>query len=546
MRRMIVAVSCLLLCAGPITARAQGKLDKKISLSIRRLSLTRALEEIGRKGGFFFSYNTNILSGDSIVDVSAEARPLRQVLEKLLGGNYEFQESGRYIIILRKATGPPARIITVSGSVYDKETGELLNDVSLYESDQLVSALTDTNGFFRLRLKERNTGTTLVVSKQLYRDTVVYLAPGPDREFRLAIVREQVAELTPFTVTNRVEKTWLGKFFLSSRAIVQSMNLMNFFADKPVQFSLTPGLGTHGHMGSQVINKFSLNVLGGYTAGINGLEVAGIFNIDKKEVRYVQAAGIFNVAGGNVRGLQVAGIYNQDLDSVKGLQAAGLVNKVKGSFSGVQAAGLVNITEGDLKGVQCSGILNRAGHLKGVQVGLVNIADTSSGYMIGLINIVRNGRRRISLSTNELLPFTLSYKTGSRKFYSILLAGADLFRNGQVYALGFGFGREWPLTRTLPGQRSRLSFSLEGTIHSFYLGTWKDIPNLYRLEPSLQLMLGQKLSLFTGPAISLFYPKRFSAGEGYRSGLPNGDYPSFSAGGNGLAWLGWHLGVNFF
>ena len=45
------------------------------------------------------------------------------------------------------------------------------------------------------------------------------------------------------------------------------------------------------------------------------LKSAGLFNIDKKEVKYFQAAGIFNVVGGKVKGFQVAGINNTVLDT---------------------------------------------------------------------------------------------------------------------------------------------------------------------------------------------------------------------------------------
>ena len=58
--------------------------------------------------------------------------------------------------------------------------------------------------------------------------------------------------------------------------------MKNFFETRPFQVSLVPGLGSHGKMSGQVVNNFSLNVFGGYTAGTNGSELGGLFNIDKK------------------------------------------------------------------------------------------------------------------------------------------------------------------------------------------------------------------------------------------------------------------------
>ncbi len=141
---------------------------------------------------------------------------------------------------------------------------------------------------------------------------------------------------------------------------MNSLNLDGFFSKQPFQFSLTPGLGSHGRMGAQVINKFSLNILGGYTAGVNGFELGTLFNIVKQDMKYVEIAGLFNIVGGKASGIQVAGLYNSVLDSV----------------SGIQIAGLSNIAARDMKGIQVGGIYNHAYHSKGVQIagiGTINV-----------------------------------------------------------------------------------------------------------------------------------------------------------------------------
>jgi len=265
----------LLLTLLPFVLPAQGVyLDKPISLHVRQRSLTLTLEEIGQKGGFYFSYNSNILKGDSVVSLEKDNATVRQLLDLLLGDNYNYIESGRYVILQSKAA-PSPRSYTISGWVVDAVTRKHISLASIYETDQLVTTLTDTNGFFRLRLKERSPKATIRVSKDLYRDTFLVLPGGYDRELMLTIKPDQVAELAAVFVSSRVERTWLGRMFLSSRQKIQSLNLLDFFARKPIQFSLVPGLGSHGQMGAQVVNKLSLNLVGGYTAGSNGLELAG-------------------------------------------------------------------------------------------------------------------------------------------------------------------------------------------------------------------------------------------------------------------------------
>ncbi len=81
-----------------------------------------------------------------------------------------------------------------------------------------------------------------------------------------------------------VERTTIGKWFVSSKQKIQSINLRKFFVVRPYQVSVIPGVSTNGALNSQVINNFSFNILGGYSGGTNGFELGGLFNIDKKDV----------------------------------------------------------------------------------------------------------------------------------------------------------------------------------------------------------------------------------------------------------------------
>src|SRR5690606_28468424 len=101
-----------------------------------------------------------------------------------------------------------------------------------------------------------------------------------------------------------VEKTAIGKWIVSSRQKLQSLNLVNFFVARPYQVSVIPGISTNGAMNSQVINNFSLNVFGGYSGGTSGFELGGLVNLNQKNAQYVQIGGLFNAVGGHMNGLQ--------------------------------------------------------------------------------------------------------------------------------------------------------------------------------------------------------------------------------------------------
>ncbi len=242
----------------------------------------------------------------------------------------------------------------------------------------------------------------------------------------------------------------------------------------PARAGVIPNISTQGKNDKFTTSNFSLNVLGGYTGSVNGLELGGWFNIDKRNLKGMQAAGWFNVVNGDVNGLQLAGFFNGAKNNVtgaqygglvnyanknaNGMQVAGIYNHVAGKFNGFQTAGIVNYTQQSVKGmqlagianinpnytngVQIAGIVNYSKHLRGLQLGLINIADTSDGFSIGLLNIVRKGYHKITISSNEVLNANLAIKSGNAKLYNILTVGVNAGSTNKIFSYGYGLGHE--------------------------------------------------------------------------------------------------------
>ncbi|HUP13097.1 MAG TPA: STN and carboxypeptidase regulatory-like domain-containing protein, partial [Niastella sp.] len=356
-----------------LPASAQNLLNKTISLEVKQQRLANVLEILSNKGNFYFSYNSSSIEQDSLVTLTAINKSVEQVLELLLPDNYEFRESGNYIIIrkapirmtfLTNKAVAEDKFYTISGYVLDDESGNWIHNASIYEKRLLNSTLSNSKGYFKLRFKEKTKAVALTVSKEFYRDTTFAIDAGynqqvsitllpvtsglvtiisPDDYFAPEQLKVRVrtdTTITEYTYTKtdsvKVERRGIGRFLVSSQQRLQSINLKQFFISRPFQVSFTPGLGTHGHLSAQVSNNISFNILGGYNGGVNGFELGGLFNIDKKSVQYAQIAGLFNTVGGSMKGLQVAGLNNTVLDSASGFQAGGISNIVTGKFSGFQ------------------------------------------------------------------------------------------------------------------------------------------------------------------------------------------------------------------
>ena len=595
------------LCILEFTVHAQSIPDRLISVDIKNQPLNDVLEIISNHGNFYFSYNSNILRKDSIVSITVSNKPLKQVLELLFKNRYTYRISGNYVI-LRLAENLPAppdktpdnNDYVISGYIIDRETGEGIRDASVYEKRYLQSALTDANGYFEIKLKNKFRAPEITVSKAYYNDTTVYVRPQYGQQVTIGILAThfdaQPVTLSPslskppenidldidwnnhsppffFGINNaRVEKTMLGRLLLSSRQKIQSINLRKFFANRTMQASLTPGLSTQGKLSSQVINHFSVNIIGGYTGGVNGTEIAGLFNMNRKNVRFFQAAGAVNVTGGSLRGVQLAGINNTVLDSAHGFQAGGFGNMVLGSMRGVQMSGFFNVAGHDVRGAQISGFanvgclnvsglqmaahfnvavkemnglqlsagVNYAKKLKGVQIGIVNIADTSEGYSIGLINIIHKGYHKLTISSNEVTPVVLGFKAGNRKLYSILYAGMNPGNKNKIYSFGYGAGSDIALSE-------HWWLNPELTTEYLYLGNWNDTHVLNRLQFHVSWHINKKLSFYAGPSFAAYYSDRDASHEGYKNTIPPSNYHSFKLWNDQwTGWVGASIGINIF
>lgn len=644
MTKILGAIATVLgmTCFAPAYVYAQNLLDKRISIEAGNRRLPDVLKLISNKGDFYFSYNSSIIKRDSLVSISASNKPVSQILDQLFGNRYAWKQYNNYII-LRKAIATPDvvektpstdKLYTVTGYVLNGETGEKISNASIYEKQRLVSTLTDEKGFFRIKLRSRYSTATLTISRELFEDTTVVIQPKYNQQLTIvmapAATNEPVITIspvdiynpdtivvkppagilaTPVTVTdelNQVEKTSFGRFLVSTRLKIQSLNLKKFFADRTFQVSLLPGISTRGRLGSQVVNHFSVNIAGGYTAGVTGIELGGAFNINKKDVRYLQVAGMINIVGGSVTGVQLAEFHNNVLGEVTGLQAAGFSNFVRKKLTGVQVsgfhnhvgnaltggqyAGFSNYVHGKMTGVQVSGfynhvsdsvtglqaavfgnyarkqvtgvqmagfanfanremtgaqlapVFNYAKKLKGLQIGLINIADTSSGYSIGLINIILKGYHKIALYTNEVLQMNMAFKTGNSKLYSILLIGTN---GGQdemekAFSAGYGMGREFSLGK-------RLSVNPELTLQYLYLGSESYNNLMTRLGMQFNIKFGKYFSVFGGPALTMFYSDQSAAIPGYKFNIPSASYHTFNLCNRNLTgWIGWNAGIAIF
>jgi hypothetical protein len=524
--RHLIILLMFILCFGQ--SQAQSIFNKRISVSVDHVSLADVLQKISEKGKFHFSYKAQLLPQDSVVSMAVTDQPTSVVLSTLLHGKYEIREYKNYLIISEQLpylslvntdiTNDNNNNYSISGLVVNERTNERLMNASVYVKEQLVSVLTDEHGYFHIKFRADNPGQiSLTASKLAYRDTSINFLQTVlvSSRFKPEVYDNTVSR------NNRVERTGMGRLFISAKQRIQSLNIPGFFAKRPFQISLTPGLSSHGMFSPQVVNKFSLNIAGGYTAGVNGFEFGGLFNINKMDAKYVQLATVFNLVGGKVTGIQAAGVHNRALDTVRGIQVAGFINKAESTVEGVQLASLSN----------------SAHKLKGLQIGLVNTVDTSSGASIGLLNFIGNGFYKVSLTINDVTNTNVSLKTGTHNFYSTLLIGTNISPGNKLHTFGLGIGHDFMLSNSF-------YISAETAYQFAYTGLWDD--RWFQAKMLFNVQLSKHISLVTGPVYNSYNHSGSFHLDGYKNVTQIPDYPGQSTAGHQTRnWIGWEAGLAF-
>ncbi|MCJ0743167.1 STN and carboxypeptidase regulatory-like domain-containing protein [Pedobacter montanisoli] len=588
---IILFFSCFLAQAQTAVNYNQSNLAKRVTLDLKYNRISDVLQKISNAGKFYFAYNGALFKQDSVVNLNVKNIAVRDVLDQLFEGKVAYKENEEYIILRYAANRfsieaesivTAENLYAITGYVVDIQTGKRVKNASVYEKRLLQSALTDEEGTFNLKFKGEHKSIVLTASKENYRDTsLVFLSSinvkpqgydDPDKE-----------KGTLFS--DMLDNFRISRWFTSSKQRIQNINIPNFLANMPIQASLTPGLSSQGKMSTSVVNKFSLNLIGGYTAGVDGMEIAGVFNLDKGNVQYVQVAGAFNVVGGLTKGVQIAGALNINGQDVKGVQVSGAFNNVQRNMEGVQVSGLNyvrrsakavqisavgniitddlqglqitgignvvskntkgvqiaalgNITSGLMRGIQISGIFNYAKSNKGLQIGLINAADSSSGVSLGLFNFVKNGYHKISISSNELINANIAFKSGNANLYTIFMLGKNFVKDENIETFGLGFGHDFFAGKLF-------SVAAELSAQHLYLGQWDYVNILNKFQLNLQFRVFKGLSIYGGPVANYYVtnaPADYRSPVGYKQIDPANS--KIIRGHKG--WLGWNAGITLF
>lgn len=582
-------------------------LERTLTVKLESNSTKEALKMMEMQGQFSFAYKTTIVDSNQRLSRSYQNQTTREILDDIFQGELSYQGKGNYIILRTspklkaQEVNLEGYILDLNSgekipfaTVYD--TVSFISTVS-DEYGHYNLKMTNPSSLHLHVKKSGYNDTTIYVHKT---GTEVL-------NIRLRPESAEVIEVPIVDSADFFSKLKNMKFLkISAERKANILNFKEQLRTK-VQFSLVPTVGTNGLLSSSTVVDYSFNLIGGFNGGVRKAEIGGLFNIVVDTVQHFQAAGFLNAVGGYQNGVQLAGFTNLNNDAFKGGQFAGFFNSVRKDFHGVQAAGFGNLTvgkfdgiqaagffnvKGDLghtvqlagfsnyagnqtTGVQASGFVNYAGknfngiqlagfvnyarkdftgtqvagfinvarNVKGVQLSFININDTISGIPIGFFSFSRKGLHQLELSTNELLPFQVAFKTGTKRFYNSFIGAVYKGKNmPTVLAYGYGVG-------TSVGLSPKSSLFMDVQTMQLQYTKFTENNFLGKATISYHYQLKKKLAIAAGPSFNVYVVREASTQTGmeFSSIVPYQFYNrTFGSDNQVQMWVGGHISLRLF
>lgn len=150
---IIMKLAFLLLTLGFLQAHSAAHSQEKISLTIKKASVKRALRTIQKNSHYQLIYSDDILPEDRRVNITVKDKPLSVVLRQVLQGTgLSFKKMNGDLLVLTKA-GETVAFLQVHGQVKD-ESGQPLIGVTVKIKGGSTGTVTNTEGRFELEAPE--------------------------------------------------------------------------------------------------------------------------------------------------------------------------------------------------------------------------------------------------------------------------------------------------------------------------------------------------------------------------------------------------------
>lgn len=129
-------------------------LTRKLSLNLNNASFDEILDEISKKTGIYFSYDSRIVSSGKKMNLQVDGEELIVILNRICNAYGLEYSIVKGQIVFREIPGRSSAVIryTISGIIRDEETGETLPGATVSVDMTTIGTISNAYGFYSLSL----------------------------------------------------------------------------------------------------------------------------------------------------------------------------------------------------------------------------------------------------------------------------------------------------------------------------------------------------------------------------------------------------------
>ena len=146
----------ILLFTLPISLAGQRNIPDDVLIDEYRAlnkELREVLIDLSEQTEVVIAFQEEIIPGDSLINFSVRKQPVGLVLDYLLDRHHiEYKIVGDQLVLFKDPYWQSKDLLTVSGYLLDKETGETLLNATVYTKDKLYGTVTNEYGFYSLTI----------------------------------------------------------------------------------------------------------------------------------------------------------------------------------------------------------------------------------------------------------------------------------------------------------------------------------------------------------------------------------------------------------
>ena len=238
-----------------ISMAQENALKKKLDVSFDNIPIKEVLVILRDKAVLSFAYNNNLSELDKKINNKYKGKTVSEILDDILKTNgMDYRRVGKNITIYK--TSGRKHKVTVSGYVFDAETGEALIQCNVYDKNTMTGVVTNNFGYFSLSLPNSNSPGIIVFSYLGYEtQEVATSGKGAVLNIRLTPKQTNLNEVTIEAKKNNNEilSTDMGKMSMKA-AEINAIPAIGGETDVLKAITLLPGIkqGVDGSSGFYV------------------------------------------------------------------------------------------------------------------------------------------------------------------------------------------------------------------------------------------------------------------------------------------------------